>query len=153
MNLAAILIPPSLNPKQALRLRRFGVASLSYILATAMLAIGWMFDAIPPTTVFQAVGAFVALGTNVPYPMKDDGVLSWKNSRLLPLTGSCVLYVKAAITLPRFSSNDEPNASEPLNLYASPRSLIEFRSCIGARNRSDGGLCASGADPDLQEVR
>jgi PAS domain S-box-containing protein len=61
MNLAAILIPPSLNPKQALRLRRFGVASLSYILATAMLAIGWMFDAIPPTTVFQAVGAFVAL--------------------------------------------------------------------------------------------
>jgi diguanylate cyclase (GGDEF)-like protein/PAS domain S-box-containing protein len=61
MDLAAILVPPSLDPKQALRLRRFGIASLSYVLATAMLAIGWLFDSIPAAAVFHAAGAFVAL--------------------------------------------------------------------------------------------
>jgi diguanylate cyclase (GGDEF)-like protein/PAS domain S-box-containing protein len=61
VNLAAALIPPTLEAHQALRLRRFAVASLSYVLATAMLAIGWMFDAIPATAAFEAVGAFLAL--------------------------------------------------------------------------------------------
>src|SRR6185503_10245240 len=61
MNLAAALIPESLDAKQALRLHRFGVASLSYVLATALLAIGWMFGAVPGSTVFVAAAAFVAI--------------------------------------------------------------------------------------------
>ena len=39
MNLTALLIPPSLDAKQALRLRRFGVASFSYVLASHVLTV------------------------------------------------------------------------------------------------------------------
>src|SRR6185503_16008985 len=61
MNLAAVLIPESLDAKQALRLRRFGVAALSYVLATALIAIAWMFGALPASTVLEAAAAFVAI--------------------------------------------------------------------------------------------
>jgi len=61
MNLAAVLIPPSLDAKQALRLRRFGVAALSYVLATALLAAAWAFDALPASIVAQTVATFVAI--------------------------------------------------------------------------------------------
>jgi len=61
LNLAAALMPASLGVKQALRLRRFGVASLSYVLASAMIAIGWMFGSIPISALVTAVTAFVAV--------------------------------------------------------------------------------------------
>jgi len=61
MNLAAALIPASLGEKQALRLRRFGVATLSYVLASAMVAIGWLFGTVPASTLVEAMAAFLAL--------------------------------------------------------------------------------------------
>ena len=61
MNLAAVLIPPSLDAKQALRLRRFGVAALSYLLATALVAVAWTFGVLPASTVLEAAAAFLAL--------------------------------------------------------------------------------------------
>src|ERR1035437_6425072 len=61
MNLAALLIPPSLDAEQALRLRRFGVAALSYVLATALVAVAWTFGVLPASTVLEAAAAFLAI--------------------------------------------------------------------------------------------
>ncbi len=61
MNLAALLIPPALDAKQALRLRRFGVATLGYALATALVVLAWVFRALPASAVQEVATAFLAI--------------------------------------------------------------------------------------------
>ena len=61
MNLAAVLIPPSLDAKQALRLRRFGLAALSYALATALVAVAWAFGVLPASAALEIVAAYLAI--------------------------------------------------------------------------------------------
>jgi diguanylate cyclase (GGDEF)-like protein/PAS domain S-box-containing protein len=61
MDLAALLIPPSLEAKQSLRLRRFGLAALGYALATALVALAWIFGALPLSAVLGVAAAFLAL--------------------------------------------------------------------------------------------
>src|SRR5450830_680637 len=61
MNLAAALIPPSLDAKQALRLRRFGLAASSYAVATALVAVIWMFGVLPASAALEVAAAYVAL--------------------------------------------------------------------------------------------
>lgn len=61
MNFAAVLNPPSLDAKQALRLRRLGLAALSYVLATALVAVAWAFGVLPLSTVLEVAAAFLAL--------------------------------------------------------------------------------------------
>jgi diguanylate cyclase (GGDEF)-like protein/PAS domain S-box-containing protein len=65
MNPVTLLIPPSLDAKQALRLRRFGAATLSYVLATALIAVAWAFGALPASTVLEAAAAFVAINLSL----------------------------------------------------------------------------------------
>jgi predicted histidine transporter YuiF (NhaC family) len=57
MNLAALLIPPSLDAKQALRLRRVGVAALSYGLAMALVAVAWTFGTLATYALVKAADA------------------------------------------------------------------------------------------------
>jgi len=61
MNLAALLIPPALDAKQALRLRRFGLAALGYGLAAVLVALAWAFDAFPVSAVLGVAAATLAL--------------------------------------------------------------------------------------------
>jgi diguanylate cyclase (GGDEF)-like protein/PAS domain S-box-containing protein len=61
MSLAAVLVPPALEAKQALRLRRFGLAALSYVLATVLAAVAWAFGVLPASTVLEAAAAFLVL--------------------------------------------------------------------------------------------
>jgi diguanylate cyclase (GGDEF)-like protein/PAS domain S-box-containing protein len=61
MNSAAIPIPAPLEARQALRLQRFGVAALGYLLATALVAIAWSFGVLPGATVLEAAAAFLAI--------------------------------------------------------------------------------------------
>ena len=61
MNPVALGIPPALDAKQALRLRRFGIATLSYVLATALIGVAWMFGVLPASAVLEAAAAFVAI--------------------------------------------------------------------------------------------
>ena len=61
MNLAAVLIPPSLDRKQALRLRRFGLAALTYALCTALVTAAWAFGVFPASAVLKIAAAFLAL--------------------------------------------------------------------------------------------
>jgi diguanylate cyclase (GGDEF)-like protein/PAS domain S-box-containing protein len=60
VDLAALLIPPSLDAKQPLRLRRFGVAVFSYVLGIALVAVGWAFGEVPAATLREAAVAFLA---------------------------------------------------------------------------------------------
>ena len=61
MNLAALLIPPSLDAKQALRLRRLGLAALSYALAAALLALASAFGVLPASAALKVSAAYLAL--------------------------------------------------------------------------------------------
>ena len=65
MNLAALLIPPSLDAKQALRLRRFGMAALSYALGVPLVAFAWAFGVLPASAALQAAAAFLAINLTV----------------------------------------------------------------------------------------
>jgi diguanylate cyclase (GGDEF)-like protein/PAS domain S-box-containing protein len=61
VSLSALLLPPSLEAQQALRLRRFGAALWTYVFATAMTAIAWAFGVLPLSTVAETVAAFAAV--------------------------------------------------------------------------------------------
>jgi hypothetical protein len=61
MNLAARLIPPSLDVKQALRLRRFGLAALVYVLSTGLVAVAWTFGVLPGSDTLQIAATFLAV--------------------------------------------------------------------------------------------
>ena len=51
----------TLEAKQALRLRRFGLATFSYALATALMAVAWSFGALPSSTLLEAAVAFILI--------------------------------------------------------------------------------------------
>jgi len=61
MNLAALLIPPSLDAKQALRLRRLGLAALSYALTVPVLALTWAFGVLPAAAALGTASAYLAI--------------------------------------------------------------------------------------------
>ena len=54
------LIPPSLDPNQVVRLRRFGLAALTYSLCAGLVAIAWAFGALPAAAVLDVAAAFLA---------------------------------------------------------------------------------------------
>lgn len=53
------------NAKQALRLRRFAFACLNHLLATALIAAAWAFDALPGMVVANAAAAFIVINLAV----------------------------------------------------------------------------------------
>ncbi len=61
MTLATLLIPPSLDAKQALRLRRLGLAALTYALTLALVAIAWSFDVLPAQAALQIAAMYLAI--------------------------------------------------------------------------------------------
>lgn len=61
MNLADLLIPPALDAKQALRLRRFGLAAFSYVLAMPLVALAWTSGVLPASIALQLVAVYFAL--------------------------------------------------------------------------------------------
>ena len=65
MNLAALLIPPSLDAKQTLRLRRLGLAALSYMLAMALVALAWLFGVLPPAATMEVAAAYLVINLGV----------------------------------------------------------------------------------------
>jgi diguanylate cyclase (GGDEF)-like protein/PAS domain S-box-containing protein len=61
MNLAAVLIPPGLERKQALRLQRLGVAALAYALTLALVMVAWLFGVLPGYVALEVVAAYLAI--------------------------------------------------------------------------------------------
>ncbi len=60
MSAAVGLAPDSSLANQALRLHRFGIAALGYVLATALVAIAWALGKVPASTLLEAAAAFIA---------------------------------------------------------------------------------------------
>ena len=56
---------PGFDAKQALRLRRFGLATLVYALGTALLAVAWALGRLPAATLLEAATAFVAINAGL----------------------------------------------------------------------------------------
>ena len=54
------LMPSSLDPNQAVRLRRFGLAALTYSLCTTLMAVAWAFGVLPGSAVLEVTAAFLA---------------------------------------------------------------------------------------------
>jgi diguanylate cyclase (GGDEF)-like protein/PAS domain S-box-containing protein len=96
MNVAALLIPPTLDYKQALRLRRFGVAALSYVLATALVAVAWAFGVIPASIVLDAAAAFVAINLALYWTIRSGFNLRFADPSLTRV------QIVAAITVQMF---------------------------------------------------
>jgi diguanylate cyclase (GGDEF)-like protein/PAS domain S-box-containing protein len=61
MNLATFLVPASLDAKQALRLRRFGLAALTYLLTMALVAVAWSFGVLPAAAALEVAAAYFAI--------------------------------------------------------------------------------------------
>ncbi|MFZ1908051.1 MAG: diguanylate cyclase [Burkholderiales bacterium] len=61
MSLAELIIPPSLDAKQALRLRRFGLAALTYFLGMALVELVSIFGLLPAAPALQAIAAAVTI--------------------------------------------------------------------------------------------
>jgi diguanylate cyclase (GGDEF)-like protein len=53
--------PTPLDSGQSLRLRRFGLAVLVYVLATALVALGWTFDVFAASVALEVASAFLAI--------------------------------------------------------------------------------------------
>ncbi len=61
MSLAELIIPPSLDAKQALRLRRFGLAALMYFLGMALVELVSISGLLPAAPALQTIAAAVAI--------------------------------------------------------------------------------------------
>ena len=61
MGLAELIIPPSLDAKQVLRLRRFGLAALTYFLGMALVELVSIFGLLPAAPALQAIAAALAI--------------------------------------------------------------------------------------------
>jgi diguanylate cyclase (GGDEF)-like protein/PAS domain S-box-containing protein len=82
MNVAAVLIPPSLDAKQALRLRRLGLAALSYALETAMVALAWAFGMLPASAALGVAAACLAINLGVYAVIRSGFNLRFKDPSL-----------------------------------------------------------------------
>ena len=82
MNFSEILIPPALDAKQALRLRRLGLAALSYALTSALVAIAWSFGVLPATAALEVVLAYLAINLVVYAAIRSGFNLRFKDPSL-----------------------------------------------------------------------
>jgi len=68
--------------RQALRLRRFGLATLSYVLAIALTCVAWAFGAVPASTVLEAALAFFAINAGLYAVIRSGLNLRFKDPSL-----------------------------------------------------------------------
>ena len=82
MNLAALLIPPSLDAKQALRLRRFGVAALTYVSSMALVGLAWASGMLPLSALGDVALAFLAINLGLYAVIRSGYNLRFKDPSL-----------------------------------------------------------------------
>ncbi len=82
MNLAAFLIPSSLDAKQALRLRRFGLAALTYAASAGFVAVAWAFGVMPASAALEIGLAFLALNLGLYAAIRSGFNLRFKDPSL-----------------------------------------------------------------------
>ena len=93
MKFAEFLLPPSLDSKQTLRLRRFGLAALTYSLGIALLAIAWAFGALATAAALFLAATFILTNIALYAAFRSGFNLRYKDPSLTRL------QILAAITL------------------------------------------------------
>jgi diguanylate cyclase (GGDEF)-like protein/PAS domain S-box-containing protein len=97
MNLFALLIPPSLDAKQALRLYRLGVAALTYALTAAFVAVAWTFEVLPAHAALELMAAYLVINLGLYVAIRSGFNLRFKDpslTRFQILTGiTMVMYI------------------------------------------------------------
>jgi diguanylate cyclase (GGDEF)-like protein/PAS domain S-box-containing protein len=96
MNLAAFLIPPSLDAKQSLRLRRIGLAALGYVAATVLVALTWAFGVLPGSAALEVTAAYLAINFGLYAAIRTGFNLRFKDPSLT------VFQILIAITVQMF---------------------------------------------------
>jgi len=61
MSLAAFLIPPSLEARQALRLKRLAVAALTYLLTSVFVGLAYAVELLPGDAALEIAAAYAAI--------------------------------------------------------------------------------------------
>jgi len=102
MSLYAILVPPMLDAKQALRLRRFGLAVLGYTLSIGLLAIAGWFGALTTSAILKVLAVYLAINIGLYLAFRCGFNLHFKDPSLTLfqiLAGvSVVMYVTYHMT-------------------------------------------------------
>ncbi len=97
MSLIDILLPPALDPKQALRLRRFGLAALSYALSMALVAVAWRFGVMSAAAVIKIAIGYLAINLGLYAAIRSGFNLRFKDPSLTViqiLTGiTIIMYI------------------------------------------------------------
>jgi PAS domain-containing protein len=71
VSLAALLVPRSLDAKQVLRLRRFGLAALIYALTTTLVAVACSFGVLPASAGLEVAAAYLAINVGLYWAIRS----------------------------------------------------------------------------------
>jgi diguanylate cyclase (GGDEF)-like protein/PAS domain S-box-containing protein len=82
MNLAALLIPPLLDAKQALRLRRFGLAALTYSLSMGLVSLAWAFGVLSESAALDVGFLFILVNVGLYAAIRSGFNLRFKDPSL-----------------------------------------------------------------------
>ena len=93
MSLSVIFIPPALDAKQALRLRRLGLGALTYALTIALVAAGWVFGLLPASAALEVALAYLVINLLVYAAIRSGFNLRFKDPSLT------LFQILAAITV------------------------------------------------------
>ena len=96
MSLAAFQIRPALDAKQALRLRRLGLAALVYASTLVLVALAWRFGVLPAAMALQVAAAYVVLNLGLYLVIRSGFNLRFKDPSLT------LFQMLAAITILMF---------------------------------------------------
>lgn len=109
MNLRTFLIPTTFDAKQALRLHRFGLAALGYLLSIIFLVVAWWYDVLAATACLEAATAFLAVNVGVYAAIRSGFNLRFKDPSLT------LFQILAAITVAMYVTfNMQDNRSVAL---------------------------------------
>lgn len=93
MKLFTVLFPPTLDAKQTLRLRRFALAALGYVLSIGMLTVAWWFGVLEAPAAFEVATAFLVINLGVYAAIRSGLNLRFKDPSLT------LFQILAAITV------------------------------------------------------
>jgi diguanylate cyclase (GGDEF)-like protein/PAS domain S-box-containing protein len=71
-----------MDQSQALRLRRFGLAALTYALTTALIAVAWAFGVLPASAAIQVITAYLAINLTLYATFRSGFNLRFKDPSL-----------------------------------------------------------------------
>ena len=76
------LLTPQADPRQAVRLRRLGLAALTYALTATFVALAWLFGMLPGLAALQVLAAYLAINLGLYAAIRSGFNLRFKDPSL-----------------------------------------------------------------------